>query len=72
MLRSEECLLTRREAQVLKLIGEARTNKEISQLLGVSIETIASHRKNICKKLNLHSTASLVAYATRHMASGAC
>lgn len=59
-------LLTPREAQVLRLIGEGKTSKEIAAELGVSVDTIANHRKSICRKLGVHSTAELVAHAARY------
>lgn len=53
--------LTLREQQVLLLIGEGKTTKEIAGTLGLSPATVAVYRKNICRYLNLHSTAELVA-----------
>ncbi len=55
--------LTRREIEVLKMVGEGYTSPEISQLLGISPKTVDKHRANIMKKLNLHNTAALTAYA---------
>ncbi len=55
--------ITRREREVLKLIGEAYTNKEIADLLCISVKTVEKHRSNIMKKLDLHNTAALTAYA---------
>lgn len=55
--------LTIREADVLGLIGRGKTTKEIAALLGISVETVGNHRKQLCRKLNLHSTAELAAYA---------
>ena len=57
--------LTRRELQVLQLVAEGRTTKEIATSLGVSAKTADSHRSNIMHKLNLHSVADLVRYAIR-------
>jgi len=56
-------VLTVREADVLALIGYGKTTKEIAALLGISVETVGNHRKQLCRKLNLHSTAELAAYA---------
>jgi len=55
--------LTAKEMEVLNLIGHGNTSKEIAARLHVSLETVANHRKHICAKLQLHSTAALVAYA---------
>jgi DNA-binding CsgD family transcriptional regulator len=57
--------LTAKEMQVLKMIGHGNTSKEIASMLHVSLQTVANHRKHICSKLQLHSTAALVAYAAR-------
>ena len=56
-------LLTKREREVLKLIAEGRSNKEIADLLFVSVHTVERHRANIMEKLNLKKTADLVKYA---------
>jgi DNA-binding NarL/FixJ family response regulator len=55
--------VTRREREILKLIGEAYTNKEIADLLCISVKTVEKHRSNIMEKLDLHNTAALTAYA---------
>lgn len=52
--------LTHREMEVLKLIGQAKTNREIGQELFISEQTVSVHRKNIMRKLNVSSTASLI------------
>lgn len=57
--------LSGREHQVLQLIAEGKTTKEIATLLGVSVKTAESHRARIMKKLDVHETASLVRYAVR-------
>ena len=57
--------LTRREIQVLQLVAEGKTTKEIAVALAVSAKTADSHRSNIMHKLNLHSVADLVRYAIR-------
>jgi DNA-binding NarL/FixJ family response regulator len=56
-------LLTPRETEVLKLIAEGKSNKEIADLLFVSVHTVERHRANITQKLNLKKTADLVKYA---------
>ncbi len=55
--------LTSRENQILALIGKGEPSKEIAQALGISVWTVASHRKRICAKLGVHTTAELVALA---------
>ncbi len=57
--------LTPREREVIQLIAEGKTTKEIAALLGVSFNTAESHRSRIMKKLNIHETAGLVRYAIR-------
>ena len=57
--------LTDRERQVLQLVAEGRTTKQIAKLLGVSAKTAESHRTRIMAKLEIHETASLVRYAIR-------
>ena len=58
--------LTEREIEVLKLLGEGYTNKEISKLLHISSKTVESHRYNIMEKLELSSFADLVKYAIKN------
>jgi len=58
-------LLTDREKQVLQLLGEGRSNKEVANLLDVGLSTVETHRANLMQKLNLHSTAEIVLYAVR-------
>jgi two-component system response regulator NreC len=57
--------LTPRERQVLQLVAEGRTTKEVAALLGMAVKTAESHRTHIMDKLDLHSTARLVQYAIR-------
>ena len=52
--------ITRRERQILDLIGRGKTTKEIALILNLSTLTIGNHRKIICRKWNIHSTAELV------------
>jgi DNA-binding NarL/FixJ family response regulator len=61
----EKELLTNREKQVLKLIGEGHTSREIADLLCISVRTVERHRANIMEELNLKNTADLVKYAIR-------
>lgn len=58
-------LLTDREKQVLQLLAEGRSNKEVAAVLGIGVSTIETHRMNLMQKLNLHSTAEIVLYAVR-------
>ena len=58
-------LLTEREKEVLQLLAEGKSNKEIAIMLDLSIYTIETHRNNLMQKLNLHNTAELVLYAVR-------
>jgi DNA-binding NarL/FixJ family response regulator len=55
--------MTNRERQVLKLIAEGKSSKEIGELLFISVRTVERHRANIMEKLNLKKTADLVKYA---------
>jgi DNA-binding NarL/FixJ family response regulator len=58
--------LTRREREVLRLIGDGATTKEIAQRLGISPKTAQVHRENLKRKLDLRSTAAIVRYAIKH------
>lgn len=55
--------ITQREKEVLKLLGEGYKNKEIAELLHISVKTVEKHRANIMKKLDLHNASALTAYA---------
>ncbi|MGD0201698.1 MAG: response regulator transcription factor [Bryobacteraceae bacterium] len=57
--------LTPREKQILQLIAEGNSNKEIAALLGLSVNTVAVHRANLMDALGVHRTAELVVYAIR-------
>jgi DNA-binding NarL/FixJ family response regulator len=58
-------LLTSREREVLQLIAEGKTNKEIATSLTLSVYTVEAHRGRVMEKLNLHSTGELVRFALR-------
>jgi len=58
--------LTRRETEILRLIVEGFTNRQIGQELNISIRTVEGHRANISDKLGLHSRVELVRYARQH------
>ncbi len=57
--------LTLRERQVLQLIAEGKSTKDVASLLGISVKTAESHRTRLMHKLDIHETASLVRYAVR-------
>jgi DNA-binding NarL/FixJ family response regulator len=56
-------LLTDREREVLQLVAESNSTKEIAAKLGISVKTVDNHRTNLMRKLNLHDVASLTRYA---------
>jgi DNA-binding NarL/FixJ family response regulator len=58
-------LLTDREKEVLHLLAEGRSNKEVATLLDIGLSTVETHRANLMQKLGLHSTAEIVLYAVR-------
>ena len=59
-------LLTSREREVLQMIAEGETNKEIAALLSLSVYTVDAHRGRIMEKLHLHNTGELVRLAMRN------
>jgi RNA polymerase sigma factor (sigma-70 family) len=58
-------LLTEREREILQLLAEGKSNKEVAAVLGVSPYTVETHRTHLMQKLNLHNTAEIVLYAVR-------
>jgi two-component system response regulator NreC len=58
-------LLSPREREILQLIAEGKTNKEIAAMLNLSLYTVETHRTHILQKLNLHSVPELILYAVR-------
>lgn len=58
--------LTPREREILQLIAEGRTSKEVASRLALSVKTVEAHRSNIMNKLDLHSASQLVLYAVRN------
>ena len=58
--------LNPREREVLQLVAEGKTTKEVAKHLGISVKTAESHRTRIMDKLNIHETAGLVRYAIRN------
>ncbi len=61
--RTSLSTVSRRERDVLKLVGEGYHNREIAQFLFISMKTVEKHRSNIMKKLHIHTVAGLTAYA---------
>jgi DNA-binding NarL/FixJ family response regulator len=57
--------LTSREKQVLQLIAQGKSNKDIAALLDLSVNTVSVHRANLMEKMNIHRTAELVLFAIR-------
>ena len=58
-------LLTIREQEVVKLLAEGRTVKEVAHDLSLSIKTVEAHKLNLMRKLNIHNRSSLIEYAVR-------
>jgi len=58
--------LTAREREVVQLLAEGKTSKEVAQVLNLSVKTAETHRTNIMRKLGIHSVADLVRYAVRN------
>ena len=55
--------LTAREVEVLKIIADGYSNKEVANLLGISIKTVEKHRQQVMNKLNIHDVAGLTRFA---------
>jgi DNA-binding NarL/FixJ family response regulator len=64
--RSSRSRLTPREREILQLLAEGKSNKEVASLLNISVNTAEAHRANIMLKLDVHSLAELVMYAIRN------
>ena len=58
-------LLTTREREILQLVAEGKSNKEIAAMLNLSLYTVETHRSNLMEKLNLHTVPELILYAVR-------
>jgi DNA-binding NarL/FixJ family response regulator len=58
-------LLTPREREVLQMLAEGNSNKDVATKLNLSLYTVETHRANVLEKLNLHSTAEMILYAVR-------
>lgn len=59
-------LLTPREREIVQLLAEGKSSREVADSLGLSVKTAETHRANIMRKLKLHSVSDLVLYAVRH------
>jgi len=62
---SGRCVLTPREREVIQLVAEGKTTKEVATALRLSVKTAETHRTNLMRKLDLHSVAALTLYAVR-------
>jgi len=63
---SDKCVLTPREREVIQLVAEGKTTKEVAATLSLSVKTAETHRTNLMRKLDLHSIADLTLYAVRN------
>ena len=63
---ADKNILTRRESQVVQLVAEGKSTKEVAALLNLSVKTAETHRSHIMSKLGLHSVSELVLYALRN------
>lgn len=63
---SRQCVLTPREREVIQLVAEGKTTKQIAIALSLSVKTAETHRTNLMRKLDLHSVAALTLYAVRN------
>lgn len=57
--------LTQREREILQLIAEGNTNKQIAEILSISVKTVQAHRNNLMSKLDIHDRSDLIKYAIR-------
>ncbi len=64
--KREDTPLTPREVEVLRLIAQGYTNRQIAESLDLSVRTVESHRANVMGKLGLHTRVQLVRYAAEH------
>jgi DNA-binding NarL/FixJ family response regulator len=63
---SNQCVLTPREREVIQLVAEGKSTKEVATALSLSVKTAETHRTNLMRKLDLHSVADLTLYAVRN------
>jgi DNA-binding NarL/FixJ family response regulator len=68
VLNAEELIssITGRELEILNLISQEKSGKDIGEMLSISVNTVETHRKNLMKKLNVKSSIGLVIFATKH------
>jgi len=59
-------LLSGREREIVQLLAEGNSSKEVAKVLGISVKTAETHRANIMRKLEMHSVSELVRYAVKH------
>jgi DNA-binding NarL/FixJ family response regulator len=64
--KSPQSRLTAREREIVQLLGEGQSNKEIAESLNISVKTVETHRSHIMEKLNMHSLSDLIRYAVRN------
>jgi DNA-binding NarL/FixJ family response regulator len=64
--REPRSRLTPREQEIVRLVADGKTNKEMAALLNISIRTVETHRSNVMEKLDVHSVSDLVLYAIQH------
>jgi DNA-binding NarL/FixJ family response regulator len=63
---SPRARLTPREREIVQLLAEGKSSREVAEALGLSVKTAETHRANIMRKLHLHSVSDLVLYAVRN------
>ncbi len=61
-IRSPRCI-TPREREIVQLLAEGKSNKEVASALGISVKTAETHRANVMRKLKIHTISELVLYA---------
>jgi DNA-binding NarL/FixJ family response regulator len=67
----EDSPLTPREREIVQLLAEGKSSKEVASVLGISVKTAETHRINLMRKLDCHSVAEVVRYAVRNLIAGA-
>jgi DNA-binding CsgD family transcriptional regulator len=65
-LEDSVVVVTAREREVIQLVAEGRSSKEVASTLGISVKTVEAHRASIMRKLRLHAVSDLVRYAIRN------
>ena len=66
VVEAQPGVLTRREIEVLKMIAEGNSTKQIAGMLGIAFKTVVTHRTRLMAKLDIHEAAGLTRYAIRH------